>query len=163
MISQIHAYEVCPKGIQPCNMKKRHLLNKIQETLYIGRWRLSPFQSRHLGTSQSSPNIHQLPCHISWISLMIWNLFPFKDDFGFRKSQILQGAKSRLKGGWVTWVIWCYSKKLCRRRDSRVSMLLWRSCQTPAAHSCGLLNHPNSFRKGRFKLNEKYDADSLLY
>ena len=29
---------------------------KIQETLYIGQWRLGPLQSRHLGTSQSSLN-----------------------------------------------------------------------------------------------------------
>ena len=31
------------------------------------------------------------------------------------------------------------------------------------AHSCGLLNHPNSFRGGMFKLNTECDADSLLY
>ena len=37
---------------------------KIQETLYTGQWRLSPLQSRHLGTSHSSPNCHQLPHHI---------------------------------------------------------------------------------------------------
>ena len=37
---------------------------KIQETLYIGQWRLSPLQNRHLGTSHSSPNCHQLPHHI---------------------------------------------------------------------------------------------------
>ena len=37
---------------------------KIQETLYIGQWCLGFLQSRHLGTSHSSPNLHQLPCHI---------------------------------------------------------------------------------------------------
>ena len=31
------------------------------------------------------------------------------------------------------------------------------------AHSCGLLNHLNSFCEGMFKLNEKFDADALLY
>ena len=36
---------------------KRHLLKKIQETLYIGQWHFSPLQSRHLGTSHSSPCI----------------------------------------------------------------------------------------------------------
>ena len=30
---------------------------KVQETLYIGQWRLSPLQSTHLGTSHSSPSI----------------------------------------------------------------------------------------------------------
>ena len=34
---------------------------KIQKALYIEQWSLSPFQSRHLGTSHSSPNCHQLP------------------------------------------------------------------------------------------------------
>ena len=34
---------------------------KIQETLYIGQWHISPLQSRHLGTSHSSPSRHQLP------------------------------------------------------------------------------------------------------
>ena len=33
----------------------------------------------------------------------------------------------------------------------------------PDAHSCGLLNHLNSFHGGMFKLNAKLDADSLLY
>ena len=42
----------------------RHLLRKIQETLYIGQWYLHPLQSKHLGTSYSSPNCHQLPSHI---------------------------------------------------------------------------------------------------
>ena len=48
--------------------------------------------------------------------------------------------------------MWCMS-----------SMLLWWSCQSPVAHSCGLLNHPNSFHRGMFNLNTKFDADSLLY
>ena len=43
---------------------KRHLLKKVQETLCIGQWHLSPLQSRHLGTSHGSPNCHQLPCRI---------------------------------------------------------------------------------------------------
>ena len=37
------------------------------------------------------------------------------------------------------------------------------SCQSPAAHSCSLLNHRNSFCRGMFKLNAKFDADLLLY
>ena len=31
------------------------------------------------------------------------------------------------------------------------------------AHSCSLLNHLNSVRGGMFKLNTKFDADSLSY
>ena len=42
-------------------------------------------------------------------------------------------------------------------------MLSWWSCQSPVAHSCGLLSHLNIFHGGMFKLNRKFDADSLLY
>ena len=34
---------------------------KIQETLHMEQWCLSPLQSKHLRTSHSSPNGHQLP------------------------------------------------------------------------------------------------------
>ena len=36
---------------------------------------------------------------------------------------------------------------------------LWGNCQSPAAHSCDLLNYPSSFCRGMFKLNSKFDAD----
>ena len=49
------------------------------------------------------------------------------------------------------------------RCDAWVSTLLWWSCQSPVAHSCGLLNPLNSFHGGMSKLNIKFDADSLLY
>ena len=94
---------------------------------------------------------------------MIWNLFPFKGDFSFRKSQKLQGTKSGLQWVWVTWVIWCFTKKLCTRRDAWVGTLSCWSCPSPVAHSCGLLNDANSFHGGMFKVNTKFDADSLLY
>ena len=35
--------------------------------------------------------------------------------------------------------------------------------QSPAAHSCGLLNHSNTFCRGMFKLNTKFGTDLLLY
>ena len=94
---------------------------------------------------------------------MVWNLFLFKGDFSLGKSQKSQGTKSGLYGGWVTWVIWCFTKNLCRRRDAWVGALLWWSYQLLVAHSCGLLNHLNSFCGGMFKLNAKFDVDSLLY
>ena len=49
------------------------------------------------------------------------------------------------------------------RRDTWASVLSWWSCQSLVVHSCGLMNHPNSFHGGMFKLNAKFDADSLLY
>ena len=37
------------------------------------------------------------------------------------------------------------------------------SCQSPVAHSCGLLNHLNSFCRGMFKLKAKFSVDLFLY
>ena len=95
-------YEVCPKSIQPNTMKKEDIYwrrYKRQETLYIGQWRLSPLQSRYLGTSHSSPNCHQLPHHI------FLNLFPFKGDFSFGKARSLRvpnlGCSGAASSGWL--------------------------------------------------------------
>ena len=48
------------------------------------------------------------------------------------------------------WAI--FFKNLCVRYNAWVGRLLWWSCQSPVSHSCGLLNHPNHFCKGTFKL-----------
>ena len=60
-------------------------------------------------------------------------------------------------------MIWCFAEELCTRGDAGMGVLLWWSCQSSVAHSCSLLNHPNSFHRGMFKLNVKFDADSLFY
>ena len=66
--------------------------------------------------------------------------------------------------GWVTWVIWRFTKNLCLRRGAQwVGMLSWWSWQSPVVCSCSLLNHPNSLRERMFKLNAKFDENSLLY
>ena len=61
------------------------------------------------------------------------------------------------------WVIWCFTKNLCMRCDAWVGELSWWRWPSPVAHACCLLNHPNSFRRGMFKLNAKFDADLLFY
>ena len=81
---------------------------------------------------------------------MVWNLFHFKSDFSFGKSQKSQGTKYGLQWVWVTWVIWCFAKKLGTRGDASTDPLWWRSCQSPVARSCGLLNQPNSFHREMF-------------
>ena len=77
---------------------------KIQETLYTEQWRLSPLQSRQLGTSQSSPNWHQLPCRVSWISFMVINLFPLKVILILGKTRSYrapnQGCRGAESPGW---------------------------------------------------------------
>ena len=52
-------------------------------------------------------------------------------------------------------------KKLYTKCYAWAGMLSWWNCPSPVAHSCSLLHHPNSFCRGRFKLNAKFDADSL--
>ena len=164
------AYEVCPESVQPCNMKDRDIYwrrYKIQETLYIWQWHLSLLQIRILDLN-SSPSCPQLP-HCSFLNLISSvKSLPFQRCFSFGKSQMSQGNKSGLQGRWVTWVIWCFPPKKtlhqtwCMSKRVFVIKLPITSC--PYAHSCGLLNYPNSFRGETFKLNAKLDAeDSLFY
>ena len=49
------------------------------------------------------------------------------------------------------------------RCDAWAGILSWWSSQSPVAHSRGLLNHLNSFHRGMFKLNTKFDAYLMLY
>ena len=75
-----------------------------------------------------------------------------------RKARSLDCRGAKSLGSFVV-----LPKNLCMRHDAWTGVLLWWSCQPPVAHSGGLLNHPNSFCRGMFKLNAKFDADSLLY
>ena len=93
---------------------------------------------------------------------MVWNLFPFKGDFSLGKSQKWQGANLGYRGA-ESPTCFIFSPKNCMRCDVWVGMLLWWSCQSPVAHSWGLLNHLNSFHGEMFKLNAKFDADLLFY
>ena len=140
-------------------MKNRNIYwrrNKIQETLYIGHWCLSIFQSRHLGASHSSPNRHQLPWCILLNLIDGLKSLPFQRRFWFWKESEVSGYQIWAIGG-------LFTKNLCIRYDARRGKLLWWSCQSPVAYSCRLLNHPNSFCGRMPKLNEKFDVGSLLY
>ena len=64
------------------------------------------------------------------------------------------GCRGSESPGWFD-----VSPKNCTRCDAWAGVLSWWSCQSPVAHSCGLLNHTNSFRGGMFKLNTKFDTD----
>ena len=110
-----HYYEVCAEGVQPCNMKNRDIcwrIYKTQETLYIGQWHPVPFKVGTLGLHTVLPITIGYPFIFFWISSTVWTLFPLKGDFSFVKSQKSQGTKFRLWEGWLTWVIWCFTKKL---------------------------------------------------
>ena len=87
------------QNIQPSNMKNWDIYwrrYKIQKTLSIGHWCLSPLKVGTLEPHTVLPITISCPVVFSWISPMVWNLFPFKGDFSFGKSQKSQGTKSGL-------------------------------------------------------------------
>ena len=97
------------------------------KTLYIRQWCLSPLQSRHLGTSHSSPSRCQLPyfpeshrwSEISSLSKGILVL-------GTARSHRASNLGHR---GWVTWVVWCFTKN-----SARDVMHEWACCPDEAAN-----------------------------
>ena len=136
---------------------------RYKKLCYIGQWCLSPLQSRHLGTSHSSPNRHQLLHRIFLNLLEGLKSLPFQRWFlvlGKARSRRAPnlGCSGAESPGWFDVL-----PKNCRRRDAWVGALSWWSRQTPVARSSGLLNHLNSFHRGMVKLNAKFDANSLLY
>ena len=104
---------VCPESIWLHTMKNRDIYcrrYKIQETLYIGQctvpFKVAPWHLTQLSqclfcctehSAKSSVGIAiSCPVLFSSISLTVWNLFPFKGEFSFGKSQTLPGTKSGL-------------------------------------------------------------------
>ena len=105
---------------------------------------------------------------------MVWNFFPSKVILILGKGRSCRapilGCRGAESPGWFDVLsknsAWAVMQEWTRCRsghDAGVDVLLWWSCQSPVAHSCGLLNHLNSFRRGIFKLNAKSDVDSLVY
>ena len=120
---------------------------KIQETLYIGQWRLSPLQSGHLGTSHSSPDCHQPPSYFSeshWWS-KISSLSNVILVWGKARSHRAPnlGCRETESPGWFDVSPKSQHKMWCRDRCVVVMKL-----PIASAHSCCLLNHLNSSRGG---------------
>ena len=137
---------------------------KIQKTLYTRQWHLSPLQSRHFGTSHSSPNLYQLSCGIFLNLIDGLESLPFQKWFWFWEKPEVTGRQIwDVEGLNHLGDVMFGHKTLHETHDGWAGPLLWWSCQSPVAHSCGLLNYPNSFHGGMFKLNTKFDADLLLY
>ena len=159
-------YEVCPEGIQPCNMKNGDIYwrrYKIQEILYTGQWCLSSLQNRCLGTSHSSPNCHQLPHRIFLNLINGLKSLLFQRWISFWGKPEIIGHQIWAVEAWVTRVIWCFTKNSAWDVMLEQGVLSWWSCQSPVAHSFSFLNHSNSFCIGVFKFKTKLDVDSLLY
>ena len=88
---------------------------KIQDTR---QWCLSLLQSSHLGTSPCSPNCHQLPCSIFLNLTDNLKSLPSKMILVLGKARSCRapnlGCVYVVVGDCrVTWVFWCFTKKLC--------------------------------------------------
>ena len=89
-------YKVFSEDIQPCNMKNRDIYwrrFKIKKHCTQDNDASVPFKVGTLGPHTVLPVTISCPVLFSWISSTVWNIFPFKDDFSFWKSQKLQGTK----------------------------------------------------------------------
>ena len=155
-------YMACPKCIQPCNTKYIDIYwrrYKIQEALHLGQY-LSPLQSRHLETTHSSPNRHQLPRCIFLILSHGMKSLPFQRWLVWGKARSHRapnlGCRRAESPGWFDV---SPKNSAWDMMHEWAGALSWWSCQSPVAHNCGLLYHPNSLCGGMFKLNAKFDAD----
>ena len=161
---QIFIIQVCTEGTQLCNMKKRHWRRSmIQETLYTGQWYLSPLRSRHLGTSHSSPNRHQLPCRIFLNIINSLKSLPFQKWFCFGEKPEVTGYQIWAVAGMSHLGDLLFHQKTLHETRCMSGHVVMVQLPITSCHSCGLLNHLNSLHRGMFKLNAKFDADSLLY
>ena len=117
--------------------KYRHLLNKIQSTRNTVHRTMTPhpLQSRHLGTSHSSPN--------------------FVDYSPYMSNIIRCSACCRPSRMWITF------NKFSALIEAFAPhfYLHFTNCVIPKS----LLDHLNSFCRGMFKFNTKFDRDLLLY
>ena len=132
-----NTYEICLEGIQPCTMKNRDIYGrryKIQETLYIGQWHLSLLQSRHLGTSHSSPNRHQLPRRTFLNLTDGLKSLSFQRWFWFWEKPAVTGHLIWAVEGLNHLDDLMFHQKTLRR-DAWAGTLLWQSChhQLPIA------------------------------
>ena len=132
---------------------------KIQETLYI-----VPFKVGTLGPHTILPISISCPIIFSWISSTVWNLFAFKGDSSFGKNRKFQGAKSGLGGGELSHL----GDLMFHKKNSAEDVMReWEYCrdkvashQLPIAVAFWTIQIVS---QGMFKLNAKFDADSLLY
>ena len=87
-----HTYELCPESNQPCHMKSRDIYwRRYKKHCTWDNDTSVPFKVRTLWPHTVLPIAISCPVVFSWISLTAWNLFPFKGDLSFGKSQKCRG------------------------------------------------------------------------
>ena len=125
-----------------------------------------PFTVGTLGSHTILPIAISCPVIFSWISSVVWNLFPFKDGFSLGKSQKLQGAKhEHPRWGWATWMIRWFD---FTKNSARDMIHEWVHCGDEAAHhqlpiavAFWIIQIVSSMEEcsSFFKLNTKFEAD----
>ena len=91
------------------------------------------------------------------------NILPQKLFQWFRRSQLWATGDWQLHHDNVPAHVSCLVQFFCETSNHSGDSVPFKvGCQSSVAHSCGLLNHLNSFHGGMFKLNTKFDADLLL-
>ena len=146
--------------------------------LYIRQWCLSPLQSRHRGTSHNLPSVsstvqNTLQNPLLELSSAAPSYFPeshqWSEIYSLSKVILVLGKARSCRAPTLGYMgveppgRFNVSPQNCTRHDVWAGVLLWWSWQSPVAHSCSLLNYPSRLCGGIFKLNAKFDADSLLY
>ena len=159
-------HEVCPESTQPCTMKNRDVCwRRYKKHCTWDNDASVPLKVDTSGPHTVVPITISFPVIFSWISSIseISSLSKMILVLGKVRSHrapdlCCRGTESP---GWFD--VLPENSAWDMRHDAWAGALSQWSCQLPVAHSCGLLNHWNSFRGGMFKLNAKFDADLLLY
>ena len=129
-------------------------------------WDLTQF-SQHLSHCSKYCKIlcwnhHQLLVIFSLISLMVWNIFPFKGDFSFGEARSLREPNLGCRGlSHMGDLMFCQKSlhgKWCMSRC--IVLMKLPNQQLPIAAASWLVC---IFRREMFTLSAKFDADSLLY
>ena len=123
----------------------------------------------HLGISHKSPNCHQLPHHIFLNLIDGLKSLPFQKWFyTFEREEFWEKPEVAECQIWAVVGLSHLGELMLHKKnpDKMWCMsghIVVMKLPIIFAHSCGLLNHPNSFRGGMFKLNAKSDADLLSH
>ena len=156
-------YKFHSASIQPHNMKNRDIYwRRYKKHCTQDNDTLGPFKVDTLGPHTVLPVAISCPIIFPWISSTVSNPSLSKVILVWGKSRSHRSQDLGCRGLSHLGDL-MFHQNLCMRCDTWIGMLSWWNCQSPVAHSCGLLNHPSSFCGRMFKLHTKFDADSLLY
>ena len=122
---------VCPEGIQPCNMKNRDIYGRRYKKHCTQDNDASvPFKVGTVGPHTVLPIAISYPIVFSWISSVVWNLFPFKGDLGKARNCRAPnlGCSGAESPGWFDVLTKSLHEMWCMSRHTTVMKLPITSC-----------------------------------